>query len=64
MRRSRVFFGRLRCEIGVELFATRAWSRAAVFEDLEVFSNCVRRHSALGYVSSAEFERARHQTRR
>ena len=34
------------------------------FEYLEVFYNRVRRHSSLGFVSPAEFERAHRQTHR
>ena len=58
------FFGRLKCELGVEVFATRDQARAVVFEYLEVFYNRVRRHSSLGFVSPAEFERAHNQTHR
>jgi transposase InsO family protein len=39
-------------------FATRAEARAALFEYVEVFYNRVWRHSALGYLSPEEFERA------
>jgi putative transposase len=38
-------------------FATRAESRAASFEYIEVFYNRVRRHSALDYLSPDEYER-------
>ena len=58
------FFGRMKCELEVEVFETRDQARAMVFEYLEVFHNRVRRHSSLGYVSPAEFERAHHQTHR
>jgi transposase InsO family protein len=37
-------------------FATRAAARAAVVAYIEVFYNTRRRHSALGYVSPAEYE--------
>ncbi len=57
-------FGRLKCELGVDLFESRDQARAMVFEYLEVFYNRVRRHSSLGYVAPAEFERAHHQTHR
>jgi putative transposase len=40
-----------------ETYATREEAKASVFEYLEVFYNRVRRHSTLGYVSPAEFER-------
>ena len=58
------FFGRLKCELGVEAFATRDQARAVVFEYLEVFYNRVRRHSSLGFVSPADFERTYNQTHR
>jgi putative transposase len=38
-------------------FATRAEAQAAIFEYIEVFYNRQRRHSTLGHVSPAEFER-------
>ena len=38
-------------------FATRQQARQAVFEYIEVWYNRQRRHSSLGYVSPAEFER-------
>jgi putative transposase len=59
------FFGRLKCEIEPDgMFATRDPARAVIFEYLEVFYNRVRRHSSLGFVSPAEFERAHRQTHR
>ena len=53
------FFASLKKELvhGAE-FATRAEARAALFEYIEVFYNRVRRHSALGYLSPDEYERA------
>ena len=38
-------------------FATRAEARAAIVEYIEVFYNNKRRHSALGYLSPADYER-------
>lgn len=38
-------------------FATRGQARTAIFDYLEVFYNPVRRHSSLGDISPAEFER-------
>ena len=38
-------------------FATRAEARSAIIESIEVFYNNKRRHSSLGYVSPAEYER-------
>jgi transposase InsO family protein len=58
------FFGRLKCELGVEVFATRDQARAVLFEYLEVFYNRVRRHSSLGFLSPVDFERAHSQTHR
>jgi putative transposase len=57
--------GRLKCEHETgEMFATRDHARAAIFEYLEAFYNRVRRHSSLGFLSPAEFERAHNQTHR
>jgi transposase InsO family protein len=58
------FFGRLKCELGVEVFATRDQARGALFEFLEVFYNRVRRHSPLGFLSPVDFERTYNQTHR
>ena len=41
-----------------EIFATRQEAKASIFEYIEVFFNRIRRHSSLGYVSPAEYERA------
>ena len=52
------FFSRLKVElIYAERFESTQDVRSAVFEYIEVFYNRLRRHSALGYVSPAEFER-------
>src|SRR3954454_15294772 len=59
------FFGRLKCEVAPgEMFATRDQARAELFEYLEVFYNRVRRHSSLGFVAPAEFERTHNQVHR
>jgi transposase InsO family protein len=59
------FFGRLKCEVAPgEMFATRDQARAELFEYLEVFYNRVRRHSSLGFLSPAEFERTYNQKHR
>lgn len=50
------FFGRLKEELGVEVFETKAAARQAVFKYIEMYYNRVRRHSALGYISPEEFE--------
>lgn len=57
-------FGRLKCELEVDLFASRDQARSMIFEYLEVFYNRIRRHSSLGYVSPVEFERLHNQTHR
>ena len=53
------FFASLKKELvhGAD-FVTRAEARAAIVEYIEVFYNTRRRHSALGYVSPAEYEQA------
>ena len=51
-------FGRLKQElVHSEQYATRDEAKTSIFESVEVFYNRVRRHSTLGYVSPAEFER-------
>ena len=53
------FFASLKKELTHgEDYATREEARASIFEYIEVFYNRVRRHSALGYMSPAEYERA------
>jgi putative transposase len=52
------FFASLKKELVFDAaFATRAEARAAIIEYIEVFYNSKRRHSSLGYVSPAEYER-------
>jgi putative transposase len=53
------FFDSLKTEIGHEVFESREHARREVFEYIELFYNRRRRHSALGYVSPAAFERQR-----
>lgn len=51
------FFSTLKTElIHGHRYATRAEARADIFEYVEVFYNGERRHSALGYLSPAEYE--------
>jgi transposase InsO family protein len=51
------FFATLKKElIHREQYETRAAARQSIFEYIELFYNRVRRHSALGYKSPAEFE--------
>jgi transposase InsO family protein len=53
------FFASLKKELTRgEIFATREEARASLFEYIEVFFNRVRRHSSLGYLAPAEYERA------
>jgi putative transposase len=53
------FFATLKLElIHRQSFCTRNEARLAIFEYIEVFYNRQRRHSYLGFVSPAEFERA------
>jgi putative transposase len=47
-----------------EDYATREQAKASIFEYIEVFDNRVRRHSSLGYVSPAEYERRHNPTHR
>jgi len=52
------FFGTLKQELVNRCrFVTRQQARQEVFEYIEVWYNRQRRHSSLGYVSPAEFER-------
>jgi transposase InsO family protein len=53
------FFASLKKELTHhEDYATRAEARASIFEYIEIFYNRQRRHSTLGYVSPAEYERS------
>ncbi|MDP9476428.1 MAG: integrase core domain-containing protein, partial [Actinomycetota bacterium] len=52
------FFATLECELlARQRFPTRNAARLALFDDIEGFYNTHRRHSALGYVSPATYER-------
>jgi transposase InsO family protein len=50
------FWGRLKTECADRAFPSRAAARKAVFEYIEIWYNRQRRHSALGYLSPAQFE--------
>ena len=54
------FFGSLKTEWIDNGYATEAQARMEVFKYIEMFYNSTRRHSALGYLSPAEYER-RHE---
>jgi putative transposase len=59
------FFASLKKElVHDEDYATREEARASIFEYIEMFYNRVRRHSTLGYVAPAEYERTYNQTHR
>ena len=59
------FFGTLKTElIHRKIWRSRNEAREAVYEYIEVFYNRKRRHSTLGYVSPAEFERNHTQATR
>ena len=59
------FFASLKRElVHHEDYATRAQARASIFEYIEAFYNRARRHSSLGYVAPAEYERRHNPTHR
>jgi len=52
------FFATLECELlKRQTFPTHRQARTAIFDYIEGFYNTHRRHSALGYLSPAAFER-------
>ncbi len=51
------WFGVLKRELG-DTFETHAAGEHALFDYIEIFYNRTRRHSSLGYMSPAEYERA------
>ena len=56
---SESFFGTLKTElIGSRKYSNLDEAKADIFEYIEVFYNRKRRHSAIGYVSPVEYERA------
>ena len=59
------FFASLKKElVHDEDYATRDEATASIFESIEAFYNRVRRHSTLGYVAPAEYERMHNPTHR
>ena len=58
------FFATLKRElVHDERYTTRDEAKASIFEYVEAFYNRVRRHSSLGYVSPAEYERSHNPKR-
>ena len=58
------FFATLKRElVHSEQYTTREQAQASIFEYVEAFYNRARRHSSLGHVSPAEFERAHNPKR-
>lgn len=59
------FFASLKKElVHHEDYATHAEAKASLFAYIEAFYNRVRRHSSLGYVAPAEYERTHNQPHR
>jgi transposase InsO family protein len=59
------FFASLKKElVHHEDYATREAAKASIFEYIEAFYNRVRRHSSLGYVAPAEYERTHNRAHR
>lgn len=52
------FVSTLKAEMGSCLAPTREAARMAVFDYIEGFYNPTRRHSSIGYMSPADYERA------
>ncbi|WP_052045887.1 IS3 family transposase [Candidatus Paracaedibacter symbiosus] len=56
------FYHTLKTEhVYFESYQTREQAKLSIFEYIEVFYNCKRRHSNLGYVSPAVFEMQWHK---
>ena len=56
------FFASLKLELVYQVqWPSRAAARTALFEYLELFYNRRPRHSSLGYLSPAEYERSNHR---
>lgn len=52
------FVSTLKAEMPARLFPTREAARMAIFDYIEGFYNPTRRHSSIGYMSPADYERA------
>jgi len=58
------FFASLKADaVRGRRFETQAEARSALFTHLETFYNDRRRHSSLGYLTPAEYERRHHEER-
>ena len=51
------FVSTLKAEVGTSVFADREAARIATFDYIEGFYNPLRRHSSIGYMSPADYER-------
>jgi len=59
------FFASLKKElVHHEDYATREQAKSSIFEYIEAFYNRARRHSSLGYIAPAEYERTHNPTHR
>jgi putative transposase len=56
--RAESFVSTLKAEMGSSLAPTREAARMAAFDYIEGFYNPIRRHSSIGYMSPADYERA------
>lgn len=52
------FVSTLKAEMAEDLFPSKEAARTTVFEYIEGFYNSIRRHSSIGYMSPADYERA------
>jgi len=52
------FVSTLKAKMGSLLLPTREATRMAIFDYIEGFYNPTRRHSSIGYMSPADYERA------
>ncbi len=50
------FFRTMKTELGDHVWKSRDAARAAIFDYIETWYNCKRRHSTLGYVSPEQYE--------
>jgi len=57
------WFGTLKTELG-EAFESHADAKRKLFDYIEIFYNQKRRHSSLGYISPADFERLQAEVQR